>query len=86
MDGPAECMPGTDPLQVQAAQACAVELAAGRAVGGAIRTRLRVGRFTPCMRNDLAAPLGPPGQTAKKTTDDLVGVPWAGTCGGCRDL
>ena len=26
------------------------------------------------------------GRTAKKTADDLVGVPWAGTCGGCRDL
>jgi Protein of unknown function (DUF2637) len=40
-----ECMPGTDPLQVRAAQAFAVELAAGRVPSvRAIRARLHVGQ------------------------------------------
>ena len=40
-----ECMPGTDPLQAQAAQAFAVELAAGRVPSvRAIRDRLHVGQ------------------------------------------
>ena len=42
---PTECMPGTDPLHVQAAQAFAVELAAGRVPSvRAIRARLDVGQ------------------------------------------
>jgi hypothetical protein len=40
-----ECMPDTDPLQVQASHAFAVELAAGRVPSvRAIRARLHVGR------------------------------------------
>jgi hypothetical protein len=40
-----ECMPATDPVQVQAAQAFAVDLAAGRVPSvRAIRARLHVGQ------------------------------------------
>ena len=43
--GQPECMPDTDPLQVRAAQAFAVELAAGRVPSvRAIRARLHVGQ------------------------------------------
>ena len=45
LGGAPECMPGTDPLQAQAAQAFAVELAAGRVPSvRAIRARLHVGQ------------------------------------------
>jgi hypothetical protein len=45
LGGAPECMPGTDPLQVQAAQAFAVELAAGCVPSvRAIRARLHVGQ------------------------------------------
>jgi hypothetical protein len=45
LGGATECMPDTDPLQVQAAQAFAVELGAGRVPSvRAIRARLHVGQ------------------------------------------
>ena len=45
LGGAPECMPGTDPLRSQAAQALAVELAAGRVPSvRAIRARLHVGQ------------------------------------------
>ena len=45
MGGQPECMPDTDPLRVRAAQAFAVELAAGRVPSvRAIRARLHVGQ------------------------------------------
>ena len=45
MRGAPECMPGTDPLQVQAAQAFAVEPGAGRVPSvRVIRARLHVGQ------------------------------------------
>ena len=45
LGGGPECMPDTDPLQVPASQAFAVELAAGRVLSvRAIRAGLRVGQ------------------------------------------
>ena len=45
LGGAPECMPDTGPLQVQAAQAFAVELAAGRVPSvRAVRARLHVGQ------------------------------------------
>jgi hypothetical protein len=45
LNGAHECTPDTDPLQAQAAQAFAVELAAGRVPSvRAIRARLHVGQ------------------------------------------
>jgi hypothetical protein len=61
LGGAPECMPDTDPLQVQAAQAFAVELAAGRVPSvRAIRARLHVAQpRAQRVRAYLAALNGP---------------------------
>ena len=73
LGGQPECMPDTDPLQVRAAQAFAVELAAGRVPSvRAIRARLHVGQArAQRVRAYLAALSGAGGRVPRTSGCDL---------------
>jgi Protein of unknown function (DUF2637) len=77
--GSSECMPGTDPLQGQAAQAFAGELAAGRVPSvRAIRARLHVGQpRAQRVRAYLAALNGTQAGVPLAQSAALPGVPSA---------